>query len=75
LRPASTQHSNERWRRLEKAHGLSAAAPLARVLSDYEHRLVGELSDAQRQDYFRGELEVAPRQENAPAQDRGKAQD
>jgi hypothetical protein len=49
--------SNERRRRLERALGLSAAASLARVLNDYEDRLVRKLSDAQRQDYFRGELD------------------
>jgi hypothetical protein len=49
--------SNERRRRLERAHRLSASGLLAHVLSDYEDRLLSRLSDAQRRKYFKGELD------------------
>src|SRR5262245_29905503 len=49
--------SNERRRRLERAHRLSASGLLAHVLSNYEDRLLSRLSDAERGDYFRGMLD------------------
>jgi hypothetical protein len=46
--------SDERRRRLEKAHRLSAPRLLAVVLADYESRFLSQLNDAERASYFGG---------------------
>jgi hypothetical protein len=46
--------SDDRRRRLERAHRLSAPRLLAVILADYETRFLAQLSDAERTAYFGG---------------------
>jgi hypothetical protein len=46
--------SDERRRRLERAHRLSAPRLLAVVLADYETRFLSQLNDAERDAYLGG---------------------
>jgi len=50
--------TNERRRRLEKAHGLSAPRLLERLFCEFENRLLNQLSDTQREAYLTGELDT-----------------
>src|SRR3974390_1295621 len=49
--------SDDCRRRLEKALDLKAPGLLGLLLKDFEHRLVSTLNEAQRQAYFKGELD------------------
>ena len=46
-------------RRLEKALGLKSSGVLELVLNEFESRFVGKLSNAQRQEYFKGALNAS----------------
>ena len=51
--------SDERRRRLEKAHCLSAPRLLGVILADYESRYVAKLNEVERASYFGGHLNTS----------------
>ena len=57
---------DDRRRRLEKALGLKSSGVLELALNKFENRFVSKLSDAQRQDYFKGARRVPKPRHNQP---------
>jgi hypothetical protein len=51
--------SDERRRRLSKAHCLSAPRLLEVVLADYESRYIAKLNEVERASYFGGHLNIS----------------